>query len=458
MCLYSNVLVSQTFSKVYYTNSGDRGRAVTQTLDGGYATIGYSSGFTGNGDVLLLKLDAYGDTLWYKVFGHTATKQEGFDLKQSSDGSFLITGYSHSGSYGNDTYLIKTDSYGTLLWEVIYNISGDQKGKSLLELSNGDMVIAGSTTLSGVNYSFVLKTDSNGNEIWTSLHPGEARGIAEAPNGDIMMVGKVISSAGDENAILARLDSNGNTVWETEAGDANNNVANDIVTLANGNFAITGYAEAGPADYLKDLYVSIMDINGVFLDYKTHGVSNKPEIGNSIVEAADGGLVVAGRAAICGDNWGDMYLVKFDSKIGLEWEQCYGGPPNNQDEAYDVSLTDDDGFIVSGRANGHTSTEDIYIVKTDSNGNTSSLSRLDIVALDIVIGKKEIEAIFDYNNFNNEELSITIFDVYGRPVDYKKYYNQLNLQENSSLPLGVYIYRISDENGKVLNKGKLLIE
>ncbi len=456
--LFSNVLVGQNFSKIYYTTaSRDYGNAVVQTNDGGYATIGYTSGVTGNGDVLLLKLDAFGVKEWYEVFGHTSTKQEGFDLKQSADGSFLITGYSHSGNFNEDIYLIKTDSDGNLLWEYVYNIPENQRGHKLLELSNGDIIISGSATLSGIEYAFILRTDSFGNTIWSSLHLGEARGIAEAPNGDILMVGKVISTAGDENALMVRLDASGNLVWEKEVGGAYNDVSNDIVTLTNGNFAVTGYTETGPADYLKDLYVLVMDINGNFLSVQTHGLANKPEHGNSIVQSTDGGFVVAGRTGLC-DNWGDMYLLKFDAKVGLEWEHCYGGPPNNQDEAYDVNLTNDGGYVVSGRANGYTPHDDLYIIKTGSDGIAPPISLLDIVALDPFIGKKEIAAIFEFNEYYDEKLSIAIFDLNGRQLDYKEYNSMLSIQENNNLPLGVYLYRIIDENGELLKQGKLLIE
>ena len=86
--------------------------SITQTSDGGFAVVGYTSYWVGHDDVWLLKVNASGDTLWTRVYGG-----DNFDyansVVQASDGGYVIAGSAGTfdeGSY--DVYLIKTDSLG----------------------------------------------------------------------------------------------------------------------------------------------------------------------------------------------------------------------------------------------------------------------------------------------------------------------------------------------------------
>src|SRR5690606_10926842 len=69
-----------------------------------------------NYDFYLLKTDLNGDTIWTKTYGGSQN-EELTSLKKTSDGGFILCGYSKSFSNGSkDCYLVKTNANGVLEW------------------------------------------------------------------------------------------------------------------------------------------------------------------------------------------------------------------------------------------------------------------------------------------------------------------------------------------------------
>ena len=100
------------WAKTYGGSSSDYGYSVRQTSDGGYIVAGYTESFGVAGDVYLVRTDSLGELLWSRTFGGTGN-DGGWSVQQTTDGGYVITGYSASFGAGNkDVYLIKTDEFG----------------------------------------------------------------------------------------------------------------------------------------------------------------------------------------------------------------------------------------------------------------------------------------------------------------------------------------------------------
>jgi hypothetical protein len=101
-----------SWTKTYGGISSDLGYSVRQTVDGGYIVAGHTESFGIAGDVYLIRTDADGNLLWSQSFGGTGNDR-GWSVQQTTDGGYVIAGYSESfGAGSKDVYLIKTDEFG----------------------------------------------------------------------------------------------------------------------------------------------------------------------------------------------------------------------------------------------------------------------------------------------------------------------------------------------------------
>jgi hypothetical protein len=96
VCISSAQKPDIEWEKTYGGSQNDKGNAVLNTSDGGYAIVGYTESFgIGEKDVFLIKTDSNGNKLWERTFGGERD-DEGNSILQLSDGGYIIAGNTHS--------------------------------------------------------------------------------------------------------------------------------------------------------------------------------------------------------------------------------------------------------------------------------------------------------------------------------------------------------------------------
>jgi hypothetical protein len=200
LILFSAVYGQITWQKTYGWENDDKGRCIKQTKDGGYILVGDSDWYWNiddrklYGDILLMKLDAYGDTVWVKKYGGVYW-DEGYDILETEDDGFLVLGsIDRYGPNGNEVYLLKTDSNGDTLWTKKYGRYESDFGYSILKTNDNGYIIAGATYSlesgwDGSSEAYIIRTDSLGNFIWDKLYIGinSTKQIIQAPGGYIFV-------------------------------------------------------------------------------------------------------------------------------------------------------------------------------------------------------------------------------------------------------------------------------
>jgi hypothetical protein len=156
-------LGNQQWNKFFGGDDADRGYAAQQTTDGGYILTGYTGSFgAGLYDMLLIKTDPSGNAEWTKTFGGTG-RDYGNSVQQTSDGGFIVLGYTLSfGAGGDDFYLVKTDANGNEEWFKTYGGSASDVGFFVRQTNDGGLILTGHTLSfgSGVHDVWLIKTDN----------------------------------------------------------------------------------------------------------------------------------------------------------------------------------------------------------------------------------------------------------------------------------------------------------
>ncbi len=130
------------------------------------------TGPDGAADVYLVKLDATGNVQWSRIYS-TPMDDQGFCVKQTTDGGYILTGYIVDTVLLNRLFLIKTDESGDIQWSKIYSSSDREEGIEVQQTPDGGYFI------SGYQYNdfyfgyddLVMRTDESGNVLWCKVYP-----------------------------------------------------------------------------------------------------------------------------------------------------------------------------------------------------------------------------------------------------------------------------------------------
>jgi hypothetical protein len=179
--IYPATSLSQiSFERTYGGADYDIGYSVQQTTDGGYVIAGHTGAEYVGGNVLLIKTDPLGDTLWTRT-PDCGGFEKSYSVQQTTDGGYVIAGSITFGSHNifESVLLIKTDSSGDTLWTRTYegsieNLGQENKGYSVQQTIDEGYVIAGYTGYSskwgGTADVYLIKTDASGDTLWTKTY------------------------------------------------------------------------------------------------------------------------------------------------------------------------------------------------------------------------------------------------------------------------------------------------
>lgn len=235
----------KTFGGIYF----DSAHAVQQTVDGGYILTG-QTGVGYSGDAWLIKTDANGNEEWNRIFGG-ANDDATHAVQQTSDGGYILAGRTYGAN--PDTYLIKTDASGYQQWSKTFAGPYFDEGISVRQTLDGGYIIAGETgsiTYGSGGDAFLIKTDASGNQEWYKTFGGIASdrslSVQQTSDSGYILAGATgvdsFWTVGD--AWLIKTDSNGDEMWNRTFGGINREEAWSVQQTSDGAYILAGYTNS----------------------------------------------------------------------------------------------------------------------------------------------------------------------------------------------------------------------
>jgi hypothetical protein len=297
----------------------DYGYSVAQTADDGYIIVGGAYSFGAGGcDVYLIKTDASGDTIWTRTFGG-AENDYGYSVLQTADGGYVIAGYTKSFGVGwTNVWLIKTDASGNTMWTRTFGGASHEHGYSVAQTTDSGYVIVGKTGSFGAGQYdvWLIKTDASGDTIWTRTFGGASHdygySVAQTADGRYIVAGRTFSfGVGLYDVWLLKTDSNGDIMWTRTFGGDTEDYGYSVAQTADDGYIIVGGAYSFGAGGC-DVYLIKTDASGDTMWTRTYGGADD-DYGYSVAQTADGGYVIAGKTKSFGAGSYDAWLIKTDS-------------------------------------------------------------------------------------------------------------------------------------------------
>ena len=372
----------QGWEHIHVFSDEDQGEFVEQTTDGGYILIGttYGDFLSQNENIIIVKTDDNGNIMWNKEFDYGIQSNGnitdlGRSIQQTTDGGYILTGRNSS----VDIWLIKTDSIGDTLWTNTFEGSSDDM--FVQQTTDGGYILTGSrdflSPLGLDDQVLLIKTNSLGQLQWDKTYGGVnneyGRYVQQTIDGGYVICGSKYSNGPliNEDIYLIKTNTLGDTTWTKTFGGLETDKGYSVHQTTDNGYIICGYTESfGNGD--EDVYLIKTDSLGGSIWTKTFG-GVEDDGGHSVQQTNDGGYIITGYTTNTIINEYDVYLLKTDGNGDTLWTKTFDGLGLEDDEGNSVRQTSDGGYIICGTTESVVvGGSGIYLIKTDGNGNITS--------------------------------------------------------------------------------------
>lgn len=241
----------------------------TVDMDPGPATVNVSS--AGGYDMSITKLDGSGNLVWVKTMGG-AQSDEAFNMKLDASGNIYATGYFQgtadfdpgsgisnlTATTSYDMFVLKLDAAGDFVW-------AKKLGGAMLE------------------FGLSLTPDSFGNVYTTGFYSGT---VDFDPGSAIFY----LTSAGDYDIFISKLDPAGDFVWAASFGSIYQDAGRSISADAMGNVYTIGSFQANAVDFDPGASVFNLIPKAGSSDIFLHKITPPPSTVGSDVQNKNAGV------------------------------------------------------------------------------------------------------------------------------------------------------------------------
>lgn len=278
----------------YGGNFDDRPQDMILLEDGSLMILGFMTALNGDKDFVLLKTDSEGELIDSLSFGQPDRIEEGNKIIQLESGNgFVIGGTIKINNQVDDNLFYKINNNGEVVWSLNYGnliAPGDVIG--MTELANEQVLWVGNSNLQSSSDSDILISVINNLGLSQVInYYGENNQTNEIANSLIqygsqwLVAGSITNSdQNTNNALVVDFSFSSDIIInQTLVNETEENLElNDLALAPDGRLMVTGKIESSPDNF--DIYLSKWDLTGNIIWEKTYGGAANDEATTITVE------------------------------------------------------------------------------------------------------------------------------------------------------------------------------
>lgn len=325
------------------------------------------------------------NTKYQRVIGGNGDDNN-YGIDRTLDGGLIMTGYTKSfGSGGEDIYLIKSNAMGQIEWSKTYGGKSNETGWAVKSTNDSGFVIAGSTDILGEADGFIMKTDKNGNQLWSTTISGDSiddlYNVIQSKFGGYYAVGYSFNDSFFNDMFVVKINNSGTVIWARNFGSRGNEEAYAIAEDEKGYLAISGITSYDSITIGgrttnwgdEDIVVAICDSFGTLKFMYNYG-STDAELGWDIKPYGRDQYAVTGWTKNLPFGGDDAFVMLIDTTG--QYKVTYGFGTPGDERVFDVEIKPDLGFVVSGYLQASGGDRDVMLLNVDAKGGLKSYSIL----------------------------------------------------------------------------------
>ncbi|MEA3228315.1 MAG: hypothetical protein U9P38_04495 [Campylobacterota bacterium] len=307
-----------THSKIKKLKNFNKPAAIVKTPTNGY----FVGGYTLDGSLIVLKLNANGDTIFTRMFG-TKNYDKMNKMILLADGGLLTIGSAittrsksdnlfETGLGKNDIYLTRFSKDGLMLWSKKYGTKNDDIGIDAVEAVDGSIVVISTTSYNNQKELSFMRITEDGDKIWLEKYKSEKKvtpyKLIRLRDNNFLLTLSYQDDMDKEQIRLVKFDLYKNILIDKNISTTYSSVLKDIKEFTDRSLIAVGHVKD---EFNSDGLVMVLGSDLNMLTQEHYGNDNYDKF-NAVTILHNSEVAVAGINRSKNSQESNMWILKLD--------------------------------------------------------------------------------------------------------------------------------------------------
>ena len=386
-------------------SQNDNGSGIATDSTGNVYVTGYFYNASSGYNVFITKYNTSGTIQWQRSLADSLAAGSQYDfgnaIATDSSGNVYVTGRFYNASLGTNAFITKYNTSGTIQWQRSLKdsraaASQNDYSQGIATDSSGNVYVTGffSTSSNGQNV-FITKYNTSGTIQWqrsladslaASSQSDWGNAIATDSSGNVYVTGYFSNSSGSANVFITKYNTSGTIQWQRSLADSNaaasqSDVGYGIATDSSGNVYVTG--SFYNASNGQNVFITKYDTSGTIQwqrslkDSLSAGSQNDNSYG--IATDSTGNVYVTGDFKNSSSGF-NAFITKYNTSGTIQWQRSLAdsfAAGSQSDYGYGIATDSTGNVYVSGRFKNSSGSANVFITKLPNDGTKTGTWTID---------------------------------------------------------------------------------